>query len=230
MKYIDILTGFETEIGLINDTINKPATDDSLYWLNQAVGKFIKLRFNGDFAHKVGYEQTEKRRSDLINLFKSQIYSLVDQTPISHASYDEYYVEYPEDFMYALNEDVVICDNNGNNMMDTCVFECTQDSFMYRVNNSLTDFHYRQHKARPLRIRNVEGCQLLTDKNYKVYNYTIGYIRKPNEITLEAPFNEYADFEDTTMNEIIKMAAQMYLENTKNERYQTITQEVLTQE
>ena len=42
MRYIDILTSFEIEINKINDTVNKPATDDSLFWLNQAVAKFIK--------------------------------------------------------------------------------------------------------------------------------------------------------------------------------------------
>jgi hypothetical protein len=34
MKNIDILANYEREIGLIDDPINKPATDDSLYWLN----------------------------------------------------------------------------------------------------------------------------------------------------------------------------------------------------
>lgn len=101
---------------------------------------------------------------------------------------------------------------------------------MYRVTNSLTDFHYRYHRARPLRIRNSNGCILLTDKEYKIYKYTLGYLRKPKEITLEAPFEEYTDFEDIIMPEIIKMAAQMYLENKKDERYKTITQEVVTQE
>jgi hypothetical protein len=89
---------------------------------------------------------------------------------------------------------VVISDNNGQHKMNTCVFECTQDSFMYRVTNSLTDFHYRYHRARPLRIRNSKGCILMTDKNYKIYKYTLGYLRKPNEITLENPFDEYTDF------------------------------------
>jgi len=40
-------------------------------------------------------------------------------------SYDEYYVEYPNDFLFALNEDVIISDNNSEHLMDTCVFECT---------------------------------------------------------------------------------------------------------
>lgn len=56
MRYIDILAGFEREIDLIDNTIAKPSTDDSLYWLNQATGKFTKQRFNGDFVHKTSYE------------------------------------------------------------------------------------------------------------------------------------------------------------------------------
>lgn len=234
MRRIDILTSFETEINKLNDEVSKPATDDSLFWLNQGVNKFVKLRFNGDFAHKTGYEQTEKRRADLIKLFRSTDYDLtkIDE---NKPSYDLYRIKYPEDFMYALNEDVVITDLNDEHELDTCVFECTQDSFMYRVNNSLTDFHYRSHRARPIRTRNSEGCLLLTDKKYKIKKYTLGYLKTPSEITLGSnpavdAFEEYEDFDDATMYEIIKIAAQMYLENQKDERYQTITAEVMTQE
>jgi hypothetical protein len=31
---VDILAAFELEINKINDTLEKPLTDDSLYWLN----------------------------------------------------------------------------------------------------------------------------------------------------------------------------------------------------
>ena len=71
---------------------------------------------------------------------------------------------------------------------------------------------------------------LLTDKQYKIGKYSLGYLRKPTEITLDNPYDEYEDFEDIIMPEIIKIAAQMYLENKKDERYKTITQEVNTQE
>jgi hypothetical protein len=71
---------------------------------------------------------------------------------------------------------------------------------------------------------------LLTDKQYKINKYSLGYLRKPTEITLDNPYGEYEDFEDIIMPEIIKIAAQMYLENKKDERYRTITQEVSTQE
>lgn len=229
MKYINILEGFEREIARIDDAIEKPSTDDSLFWLNQAVGKFTKERFNGDFVHRTSYEQNEKRRLDLIKLFRTKKYDEFEYDD-EQPSYDQYIIEYPKDFLFALNEDVIISDKLGGHKMDTCMFECTQDSFMYRITNSLTDFHYRYHRARPLRIREVNGCRLLTDKNYKIHEYTLGYLKKPSEITLENPFNEYEDFEDIIMAEIIKIAAQMYLENQKDERYKTITAEVNTQE
>lgn len=115
--------------------------------------------------------------------------------------------------MFVLNEDVIISDKSGGHLMDTCVFECTADSFMYRVNNKLTDFHYRFNRARPLRVRTRDGFRLLTDKKYLINKYTLGYLKVPTEITSEDPFKDYTDFEDYIWLEIVKIAAQMYIEN-----------------
>ena len=231
MTNIQILAAFEREINQIDDTLNKPATDDSLYWLNQAVYKFCKTRFNGNAPHFTSYEQNEKRTKDLINLFVSSNLDLssVDE---SRATYNKYTVTYPENMMFVLNEDVVIDSIDGGHELDTSVFECTADSFMYRVNNTLTDFHYRHYKARPLRIKTSNGCDLLTDKKYKITKYTLGYLRNPNKISLDNPKEEYSDFPDVIMPEIIKIAAQMYIESQipMQQRYQTISNEVNTQE
>lgn len=230
MTNIEVIANFEREINKLDDAANKPATEDSLFWLNQAVAKFIKLRTNGDFIHKTGYEQTEKRREDLIKLFKEQTWNDLQQEQSENPSFVRFSVSYPSDFLYALNEDVVIDSIEGGHPMNACVFECTRDSFMYRINNSLTDFHYKYHKARPIRIRKEGGCDLLTDGNYTISSYTLGYLKKPTELTLDNPRNEYTDFEDHTMYEIIKMAAQMYIENQADPRYRTIVNEVNTQE
>lgn len=231
MTNIQILAAFEREINQIDDTLNKPATDDSLYWLNQAVYKFCKTRFNGNAPHFTSYEQNEKRTKDLINLFVSDDLDLssVDE---SRATYNKYTVTYPKNMMFVLNEDVVIDSVDGGHELDTSVFECTADSFMYRVNNTLTDFHYRHYKARPLRIKTQDGCDLLTDKKYKITKYTLGYLRNPNKISLDKPKEEYSDFPDVIIPEIIKMAAQMYIESQipMQQRYQTISNEVNTQE
>lgn len=231
MTNIQILAAFEREINQIDDTLNKPATDDSLYWLNQAIYKFCKTRFNGNAPHFTSYEQNEKRTKDLINLFVSSNLDLssVDE---SRATYNKYTVTYPKNTMFVLNEDVVIDSVDGGHELDTSVFECTADSFMYRVNNTLTDFHYRHYKARPLRIKTQDGCDLLTDKKYKITKYTLGYLRNPNKISLDNPKEEYSDFPDVIMPEIIKIAAQMYIESQTpmQQRYQTISNEVNTQE
>ena len=190
--------------------------------------KFAKDRFNGNPIKRTSYEQNEKRTRDLINLLREDKTS--EFTVSSHVDYDQYEYHYPSDMMFVLNEDVVISNMEDQYPMDTCVFECTADSFMYRINNKLTDFHYRFHRARPLRIRTKDGFRLLTDKKYKINSYTLGYLKVPDEITSEDPYKEYTDFEDYIWLEIIKIAAQMYLENQSDQRYKTLTQEVLTQE
>lgn len=229
MRAIDILTSFELEINKLNDLIGRPVTDDALYWINQAVVKFVKDRFNGNAPKRTSYEQNEKRTRDLIKLLKEYIPDS-NITDNSHVNYDVYEYDYPDDLMFVLNEDVVISDTDGQHKMDTCVFECTADNFMYRVNNSLTDFHYRYHRARPLRVRTKDGFRLLTDKKYKIDSYILGYLKIPEEITSQDPNKQYNDFEDYIWLEITKIAAQMYVENQADPRYNTLTQEVLTQE
>ena len=229
MKGLNILASFELEINKIDDTMQKPLTDDSLYWLNRAVVKFVKDRFNGNAPKRTSYEQNEKRTRDLIKLLVNTTINPIGD-PVNHIDYTEYIYNYPSDMMFALNEDVVISDLQNNYKMDTCVFECTADSFMYRINNKLTDFHYRFHRARPLRIRTADGFKLLTDKNYKINTYSLGYLKVPTEITSANPDQDYTDFADHIWLEIIKIAAQMYIENQSDPRYRTITNEVLTQE
>ena len=229
MKGIDILAAFELEINKINNAIEKPLTDDSLYWINQAAVKFAKDRFNGNGPKRTSYEQNEKRTRDLIGLFINTTLAppIVDNTPVN---YTQYIYKYPTNMMFVLNEDVTISDLNDDYKMDTCVFECTADNFMYRINNSLTDFHYRYHRARPLRVRTKDGFKLLTDKNYKINSYSLGYLKVPTEITSADPDQDYTDFADHIWLEIIKIAAQMYIENQSDPRYRTLTNEVLTQE
>ena len=347
MRGVDILASFELEINKLSETLDKPVTDDSLYWINQAVVKFVKDRFNGNAPKRTSYEQNEKRTRDLVRLLReltvitydpkdssgdnqggnttpgtpgsdtegtpeingSNDYLLEELAHLPHnsdfrgidldeytqwyevwagdtskeyvrmydvygedsnstpsqggtegehtdgtegtttsgttqdapvyiqqelnstnPSYDSYEYKYPSDMMFMLNEDVVITNMKGEYPMNTCVFECTADNFMYRINNKLTDFHYRFHRARPLRVRTRDGFKLLTDKKYRIKAYTLGYLKVPTEITSEDPYKNYTDFDDHIWLEITKIAAQMFIENQSDPRYKTIVNEVLTQE
>lgn len=168
--------------------------------------KFVKERFNGNAPHYTSYEQTEKRTKDLINLLREKVIT-VTRKDTTHPSHDAYEYKYPEDMLYVLNEDVIITDKHGKNPLDVCVFECTADSFMYRIMNKLTDFHYKFKRARPLRVKTRNGFRLLTDKNYTINKYTLGYLKVPEEITNTSPYTEYKDFEDHIWLEILKIAA-----------------------
>ena len=103
MRNIDILIGFEREINKLNNSLDKPTTDDSLYWLNQAVSKFVKTRFNGNLPHLTSYEQTEKRSKDLINLLVDKELPVEQDIHGIRPNYASYHVQYPDDFMFALN-------------------------------------------------------------------------------------------------------------------------------
>ena len=72
MSGIDIIAAFELEINKLDDNLNKPVTDDSLYWINQATVKFVKDRFNGNAPKRTSYEQNEKRTRDLIKLLREE--------------------------------------------------------------------------------------------------------------------------------------------------------------
>lgn len=209
----DLQKSFETRLWTIIPETEFEAKLDSdtiFYWINESAIKFAKDRFNGYNPTKTSYEQNEKRTRDLVNLYEEK----VSLTPIEEETtetYDYKQYKYPEDLMFVLNEDVCISDNNDKHVLYTSVFECTADNFMYRINNSLTDFHYRYHKARPLRIRTQNGFRLLTDKNYKIHSYKLGYLRKPQKVDTNYDDKDCVDFQDYIWTEIVEQAVQMYI-------------------
>ena len=253
MTKYDILAAFETEINKIDDVLNKPVTSDSFYWLQQAATKFTKTRFNGSAPKFTSFEQNEKRYKDLAGLVKmSQIVlstNIPNNWPVSEDKFKgeilnnegtiNYYGLMPADVMYVLTENATITDLEDEHPYSTGVFECTTDTYSYRITNSLTDFHYKHHRARPLRIRlttsptSNEGSrcvELVTDGNYKISKYVITYLSYPNLDDITGWNDEIPFFTNDTWPEIIKIAAQMYVENQSEPRYRTLTDQVLSQE
>lgn len=224
MKYIELQYAFELEAANLDTPITeKVNSKDILYWLNQGVDRFIKTRYNGSNQKLTSFEQDEKRARDLVSLLKTV--SPTEAGKASTSKYTKYLYTYPTDLMFVLDEYVQILPTGETVAIPVEVFECTLDTYMYRITNSLTDFHLRHDYARPLRVRTDTGVELYTDGNYTIPVYKITYIRKPNPITLNSPFEEYTEFPEYAQNEIVKLAVQSYLENSANPRYQTIINE-----
>lgn len=227
MTNLELQKAFEIEANIIDKYLtDKIYSSDIEYWLNTAVNKFVKTRFDGDNPTHKSFEQTEKRSRDLVHLVKS--ITLVPDDETEKPKYTYYNYTYPIDLLYVLSETTNI--SCPTDEFETSVFECTVDNYINRINNKLTDFHYRNGYARPLRVRTDTGCMLFTDGIYFIGEYNITYIKKPTVIDLNMPDTEYKDFTDSVLSEIVKLAVQMYIESVGNQRYQTITNEVNTME
>lgn len=220
MKYIELQYAFELEAANIDAPLEgKIGSEDIKYWLNQGVDKFIKTRYNGSNPKLTSFEQDEKRARDLIGLTKTSDVTLIAGEERESFMRTKY--QFPTDVMFVLNEYTEIRIVATNKAYASEIFECTLDTYMYRIMNTLTDFHLRNGRARPLRVRTNVGADLYTDKNYLVDLYKITYIRKPTPITFDKPFEEYTEFPEYAQNEIVKLAVQTYLESTANPRYQS---------
>ena len=232
MSHLDLQYAFELEANNIDSYLTtKLKSDDIVYWLNTALDKFVKTRFDGNNITKKSFEQNEKRARDLVYLVSSKLY---EPTGISYSrkGFDVYSIQYPTDFMFMLDESVDLYKKGDKdiNYWPAEIFECTLDNYMYRITNKLTDFHLRNDFARPLRVRTDDGCNLFTDGSYSIKDYSISYIRVPEKISLDDPFKKYVDLPDFALHEVVKLAVQMYVASLNDPRYNAISNENNTME
>lgn len=235
MKYIDLQEAFEIEINKLYDGAEKPRTITTEYFLNSALDKFWKTRYSALNTKQEGFEQTQKRIDDLRTLVTE---TTLEPTIISNT---EYMVELPKDYVLLLGDTAGIAP--ANNVDNKCWekdeigqyiihYSDTIEGKIETVDrikeNSLSEFHLRYTKAKPIKLIIGNNIKLITDGQYKVSEYIMQYLRKPTHIDIHTnPFAEYDDMPEHTHLEIVKLAAQLYIENQADNRYQTYTQEVV---
>lgn len=234
MKYIELQEAFELELGVLDDNLNKPSTSDIEYWLMAGLDKFIKTRYSGLNIKRTGFEQDQKRIDDLRTLIVERSYQFTIYP-------EEYTIELPSDYMITLGETASIfsstdpcwpkASNGQPRTKRTDVLEATIENIDRQRQNSLSEHRLHANTARPLRLYRGNNIYLYTDGNYSIKTYSLTYLRTPKRISLTAaPFDEYADMPVSTHQEIVKLAAELYLENEANPRYQTYLNEVNTME
>lgn len=237
MKYIELLESFELELNKLDDGLNKPKTSDSQYFLNSALDKYWKSRYSGNNFKGKSFEQDQKRIDDLRTLVTKHRYNSDQIIKIDNKTYQ---VELPYDYVILLGDTAGIqpiddtnkcwpVDEEGNyvtNYSDT--IEGTVETVDRIKENSLSEYHLHYTKARPIRLIANNNIGLYTDGKYKVSDYIITYLRYPQQIDLHTdPFAEYADMPEHTQLEIVKLAAQLYLQNQGDPRYNSYTQEII---
>lgn len=234
MKFIELQEAFEIELNVLDDGLNKPKSMDTEWWLNRGLEKFWKTRYSGTNIKSTGFEQDQKRIDDLRTLVTTI------ELDVNKESDSEYSVELPNDYVILLGDKAGIQPIYGEenpcwelNEYDEYVIkygdtiEASIETIDRQLANSLSEHILKYCSARPLKLIQGNTILLYTDGQYQVSKYKLTYLRRPNKIDIHTnPFGEYMDMPEHTHSEIVKIAAQMYIENQSNQRLNTHNAEV----
>lgn len=240
MTPFEFQVAFERELNVFYNALDKPTSDTTFYWLNQAVLKFVKTRYSGTNAKQTAFEQDQKRIDDLRTLVQL-ITSEAIETKVMP---NEYLIPLAKDHLFHLGTKAGILpkndmtgnkcwnrDENGNYVIRyTDPIEVTVDTLDRHLENSLSEHHLHYCAAKPLQLTRGSRLMLYTDDNYKISKCHVTYLRTPKAITLDKPFENYTELPEHTHQEIVKLAVQMYLESKTDQRYTSYSNEVNTME
>lgn len=232
----------ERRLQLINPELSlagKLPSDTIMSFINEAIDKFWKTRYSGLNFKQRGFEQDQKRTDDLRTLVTKHTYKDIDITKVNQV---EYTVTLPDDYVILLGDTAGISPADGviNNCweMDALgnykikysdTIEGTIETVDRIKENSLSEYHLKYTKAKPIRLIQDNTITLYTDGNYKVAEYTIEYLKKPSKVDLKTnPTDEYTDLPSHTHMEVVKLAVQLILATLPN--YNVYSNEVNSME
>lgn len=232
----------ERRLQLINPELSlagKLPSDTIISFINEAIDKFWKTRYSGLNFKQRGFEQDQKRTDDLRTLVTKHTYKDID---ISKVNQEEYTVTLPDDYVILLGDTAGIApadgitndcwekDSEGNYKVKySDTIEGTIETVDRIKENSLSEYHLKYTKAKPIKLMQDNTITLYTDGQYKVAEYTIEYLKRPSKVTLvDTPTDEYTDLPAHTHMEIVKIAVQLILGTLPN--YNVYSNEVNTME
>ena len=228
---------FERRLQLMDPELvltNKLNSDTIFSFINEAIDKFYKTRYSGANSKAEGFEQSQKRIDDLRNLIKTESYTEIK----SEGSV--YSIELPEDYVILLGDTVGIqpsddyiyncwkMDEDGEYIIKKVdTIEATIETIDRQLSNSLSEHKLKYSTARPLRLIQGNKVNLYTDGNYKVSEYSITYLSKPEHLDSKHITNtEYTSLPEHTHMEIVKMAVQLYMATKPVQHYSVYSSEV----
>lgn len=224
MTSLQMQTAFELEAAFIDDTI-KPMSSDIFYFINRAVEKFVKTRYDGNNFLKTSFEGDQKRVEDLRTLINKTTINTTTGTFYPNS----YVAAFPSDYYILISDEVSIQFINSLGISTTVrnsVQEITSERLSDELDNPFSEYHLHYETAKPLRLLSSAGIELIGDGYYTIPTYYLRYISQPATVSLTVPCN----LPPQTHPEIIKLAVGMYLENIKDHRYSTYQNEINTVE
>lgn len=203
------------------------------FWLNSAIREFVKTRYSGT-DKGASFEQNIKRIEDLRTLVKEETITTPNLTvgTIKPNSYVADLNALTGDKWFILGEEVRISYNDIRTPLATSykiqgVTQCTVDTYRSHIDDPYSEFRLHYEEAKPLRLVYQDSIELVTDGNYDITHYYIRYLNKPTTVDNVSLVKVNCDLPEHTHDEIVKLAANMTLENIEQmNRYQSHTNEL----
>ena len=194
------------------------------FWLNNAIRKFVKTRYSGSNLKRTSVEETQKRTDDLrtVTVHSQYLPSIYTGSYPNGTVFD-----IPSDYWFALQEEADIQISGVTSRVG--ITECTSDEYSTMLEDPFSEHKVHYGLAKPLRLFNNTQVELINDGTYNVSTYYLTYIKKPAEVQIIVPAVD-CDLPEHTHDEIVKMTANMMLENIEQPRYKTHMAEVATME
>lgn len=197
------------------------------YWLNMAIRRFVKSHFTGSL-NGFGFEQNIKRIEDLKTLIAEAIYTSTnilttsDDPDIRVNSYVVDIADLESVKWFLLQDEAVISYTSLTGVSETKlqgVTQCTLDTYRSHIDDPYSEHRLHYEQAKPLRLLIANTVELVTDGNYTITGYRLRYLKTPATVSLT--LTNDCDLPEHTHDEVVKMAANMALENIESARYQT---------
>lgn len=187
-----------------NEAIKFPS-DTLFHFINKAKDEYVKQNFRV-------FQRNQEINDNIRTLVNTKTYNSYSLNKVSN----RFEAEYPEDYMFALGENVYISikDNKCSNLIThkSDVLEATIETVGAQLNNSLSDHRLRYNQAKPIRVYTDNKIVLYTDGNYDISSYELTYLRKAKDLgVLSELTDEYTDLPEHTHQAIVDLAVQMIL-------------------
>lgn len=193
-------------------------------FLNDAQEKFIEQRAYGTNPKGTGLEEDQKRRDDLREITKNYGSSTFIST--TNNKPNGVFVDLPEDYRHAMQEEVSISYTDCNNVSATDRIPITAVTHD-RYPKIIDDPFNKPYREEAIRL-DYEGdvYELITDGTFTITNYHLRYLKEPRVIRFGTAYVVTTTDVDSelaahTHREIVKIAVKDALQDIESNRYQT---------
>lgn len=224
MTIEEMHTALELELDKSNALDTPSFTDNEKdWWLNSAIKKFVKTRYSGVNTKRESFEETQKRIDDLRTLVKSSDLSLAST---SDPYPNGYYSAMPSDYWLTVGEEATISVSGTTSRVG--VTQCNQNQYRQKIDDPYSEHILHYGTAEPIRLFYENSVELISDGNYSVSTYHLTYLKAPQTVSLSTSTD--CDLPFHTHDEVVRLCANMILENVEQPRYQSHSMEVATME